>query len=86
LKGVELKFYNPEIADLRVRGRMKEVQGVMKLLMYTKVEQGKYETIETDVACTKGALYKNIWNLIWSLANELNSTQKDEYVNLYKNA
>jgi hypothetical protein len=85
LKGVELRFYNPDTADLRIRGRMKETQGVVKLLIYSKVTNtSKYQTIETDTANSDGALYKNIWNLIWSLANKIDTSQQTEYIRLFK--
>ena len=81
--GVELRFYNPEEADLRIRGRLKTIQGVEKLLIYTKIDSGKYQTIETDTANSNGALYNNIWKLIWSLATKLDEGQRNEYINLY---
>jgi uncharacterized membrane protein YeaQ/YmgE (transglycosylase-associated protein family) len=39
LQGSELRFYNPESADLKVRGRIIRVNGVSKLLMYTKINR-----------------------------------------------
>jgi hypothetical protein len=68
IHNVELRYYQPEKADLRVRGRIIEVNGVNKLLMYTKNKPGSYQAIETDTANSSGALYGNIWDLIWSLA------------------
>jgi hypothetical protein len=68
IPGVELRFYNPEEADLRVRGRIIKINNVSKLLIYTKVSAGKYQAIETDIANSNGALYNSIWNLIWTLA------------------
>jgi hypothetical protein len=79
LKGVQLRFYNPEAADLQIRGRMKKVQGVAKLLIFSKEDSGKYKTIETDTANSFGALYDNIWNLVWSLAKQPNNVQIEEY-------
>lgn len=38
IANVELKFYKPDKADLRVRGRLIKVNGVDKLLMYYKSE------------------------------------------------
>lgn len=84
MNGVELRFYNPEEADLQIRGRMKKVQGVDKLLLYSKVVSGKYKTIETDTANSDGALYRNLWYLIWSLAKELNQDEVDSLIKLYK--
>src|SRR5690606_18030227 len=46
----KLKFYNPDKADMRVRGRIIKVHGVNKLLVYTKVQSGVYQAIETDMA------------------------------------
>lgn len=83
LNNVELRFYHPEEADLLIRGRMKTISGVEKLLIYSKIESGKYHAIETDTANSNGALYNNIWKLIWSLATRLSSQQKTEYKDLY---
>jgi len=80
---VELKFYNPDEADLMIRGRMKTLNGVEKLMIYSKIESGKYQTIETDTANSNGALYNNIWKLVWSLANKISDQQKQEYTKLF---
>ncbi len=85
LKGVELRFYRPEEADLMIRGRMKTVQGVERLLIYNKMKSATYQTIETDTANSNGALYNNIWKLVWSLATKLSQSQKDEYIKLFRN-
>jgi len=78
----ELRFYNPNEADLRIRGRLKTLQGVEKLLIYSKIESKKYHAIETDTANSNGALYNNIWKLAWSLANKLKSKEREELINL----
>jgi len=80
IAGAELKFYNPDIADLRVRGRIIQVDGVNKLLIYKKLKSKTYRAIETNTADSDGALYNNIWQLVWSLAD---SPTPDE-VALYK--
>lgn len=74
IPAVELKFYNPRQADLKVRGRICSVQGVDKLLMYFKIEPKVYQAIETDTSDSNGALYKNIWELVWSLAETPDET------------
>lgn len=84
IKNVELRFYHPEKADLRVRGRIIKVNGSSKLLMYTKYLPGKYQALETDTANSGGALYDNIWELGWSMAVQPNKHQIEEYVNKYK--
>ena len=84
LQGVELKFYKPEDADLQIRGRLKTVSGVEKLLIYSKKESGKYQAIETDTANSNGALYSNIWNLVWSLAKDPTQQEIKEYLKTYK--
>jgi len=78
LPGIELRFYNPEEADLLIRGRLKKVNGVDKLLIYNKLDTGRYQLILTDTANSSGALYNNIWNLVWSLANRLSVDQRNE--------
>lgn len=85
MRGVELKFYNPDEADLRIRGRLKTLQGVERLLIYSKVDSGLYKTIETDTANSNGALYSNIWRLIWSLAKEPSREQIEEFKSLFIN-
>lgn len=82
---VELRFYHPQQADLFVRGRMKEVHGVKKLLIYTKINTGVYKALEIDTADSKGALYNNIWGLVWSLATVPTAERIDEYKLLFQN-
>ncbi len=82
LSTAELRFYNPDEADLRIRGRLKTLQGVEKLLIYSKIESNKYLTIETDTANSNGALYNNIWKLVWSLANKLKPKEKADLIKL----
>jgi len=80
----ELRFYEPEIADLKVRGRIIQVQGVIRLLMYTKVKSGIYQSLETDTANSNGALYNNIWELVWDSAIKPTRQQIDSYISVYK--
>lgn len=81
----ELRFYNPKEADLKVRGRMIKVQGSDKLLMYTRVKSKHYQALETDTGNSGGALYNNIWNLVWSLAVKPTPPQLQDYKNLFSN-
>lgn len=80
----ELRFYKPAEADLKVRGRIIEVQGISKLLMYNKIKSKTYEAIETDRANAKGELYHNIWELVWSLAIKPTEGEIDSYKKLIK--
>jgi hypothetical protein len=82
LKNVELRFYKPEEADLQIRGRIKKVNGVEKLLMYTKIRDEKYQALETDTANIGGALYSKIWNLVWNTA----STMREDEIEKLKTA
>jgi hypothetical protein len=84
IPNVELRFYHPEEADLRVRGRLIKVNGVDKLLMYNKMGAGRYRTIETDTANSNGALYNNIWDLVWSMAIKPEPEQVQSYIELFK--
>lgn len=84
MPGTELKFYFPDNADLRVRGRIIQVTGVNKLLMYTKIKSGVYQAIETDTGNSNGALYNNIWELAWSLATKPSFQEIDSYISLFK--
>jgi hypothetical protein len=84
MPNTEFRFYNPAEADLKVRGRIIEVQGVTKLLMYNKIRSKTYKTIETDRANEKGELYHNIWGLVWSLANIPTEENLKSYRNLYQ--
>ncbi|HRO71555.1 MAG TPA: hypothetical protein PK951_14290, partial [Chitinophagaceae bacterium] len=84
IANVELRFYRPDKADLRVRGRLIKVNGLDKLLMYTKVKPGYYQAIETDTADSNGALYNNIWELVWSMAEAPTQDQCAQFIKLYK--
>lgn len=84
LSGSELKFYEPEDADLSIRGRLKTVSGVTKLLIYSKITSGKYQAIETDTANSNGALYSNIWDLVWTMARPAEDDEIKSYINTYK--
>lgn len=79
----ELRFYEPENADLKVRGRIIQVQGVTKLLMYTKIRSGIYQSLETDTANSNGALYNNIWELAWTLAQRPSVDDLESYKSLF---
>jgi len=79
----ELRFYEPQKADLKVRGRIIKINGSIKLLMYNRIESKVYQALETDTANSNGALYSNIWELIWSLAIVPTAEQRQEYRNLY---
>ena len=79
---VELKFYEPKKADLKIRGRMKTLNGVKKLLIYIRVTSGVYRIIQPDTANYNGALYENILDLIWSQANPIKPEELKEYKSL----
>lgn len=85
LNGVELRYYDPDKADLSIRGRLLKNNGVVRLLIYEKIVSGIYKAIETDTANSNGALYNNIWDLTWSLAKVPTEKEKEEYVRLVKN-
>jgi hypothetical protein len=81
IPNVELRFYKPpEEADLKIRGRMIKVQNVVRLLIYTKIKAGVYQAIESDTANSNGALYQNLWKLIWAMAR----IPSEDEVALYK--
>ncbi len=84
LRAVQLRFYNPDEADLRIRGRMIKIDGADKLLIYKKIKSNCYETIKTDTGNSNGALYSNIWNLIWSLAKPISSKESTEFIELFR--
>jgi hypothetical protein len=83
-KGAKLKFYRPDEADLKLRGRIIIVGKVSKLLMYSKVKSQVYQAIQTDVGDSSGALYNGIWELVWSLARPASKEEVNEYINLFK--
>jgi hypothetical protein len=85
LPGAEIRFYDPGHADLSVRGRIAQVHGVDKLLMYVKVESGKYQALETDTANSNGALYTKIWNLVWSLTKKPSRSEMDGFKERFRN-
>lgn len=84
LPTTQLKYYRPLKADLRVRGRIKTLNNVTRLLIYSKVAPGKYQALELNTAENDGALYSHLWNLIWELADAPNGEQIAEYCRLYR--
>lgn len=81
---VEIRYYQPQEADLNVRGRMKTLNSVTHLLIYNKVVSGTYEALELDTANANGALYNHIWNLIWQLAEPYGDEEREEYKRFYR--
>ena len=50
---------------------MIRLDGSTKLLMYHKESNLKFiELLNTDTSDSDGALYNNIWELVWELATE----------------
>jgi len=84
IENVKLRFYDPEEADLRIRGRILKVNGVSKLLMFNKIESKRYKAIETDTANSNGALYNNIWDLVWSLGIQPEIEELKNYQKLFR--
>lgn len=80
---VELKFYDPDDIDLKVRGRIIQIQGRDKLLIYHRLRSKVYKTIQTDTATAEGKLYLNIWNLIWRLAKTPTEAEIQECKTLF---
>ena len=84
IHGATLMFYEPEYADLRVRGRIIKMNGVDRLLMYTKINPGQYEAIEIDTSSSKGALMNNIWKLVSSITTVPVHGDLELYKKLYQ--
>jgi hypothetical protein len=82
--GAELRYYRPSAADLNVRGRIKTLGNVPRLLIYNKVSAGVYEALELDTAATQGVLYTHLWNLIWDLAEVPTDEDIIEYRRLHR--
>lgn len=81
---VKIRYYKPLSADLKVRGRIKTLNNVTMLLIYSKVMPERYQALEFNTAETDGALYTHLWNLIWDLAEIPTQEQLNEYKNLYR--
>jgi hypothetical protein len=79
----ELRYYQPTKADLNVRGRIKTLGNVTRLLIYRKVASRVYQAVELDTADSDGAHYSLLWNLIWEIAEELTPAEENEYKQLY---
>ncbi len=79
----QIRYYDPDKADLKVRGRIIKINGSIKLLMYNKIQSKIYQAIETDTANSNGALYNNIWDLVWSLAKAPDAKDKQQYIDLF---
>lgn len=54
------------------------------LLIYSKVQSGKYQALELNTAEKDGALYSHLWSLIWELADKPTLEQLSEYRNTYE--
>lgn len=79
IAAVSIRYYKPTEANLSLRGRITRFQGGDRLLMYFKVRTKVYRAIETDTSEFQGALYKNIWDLIWNLAEVPNQAEIDGF-------
>jgi|GEM_PF-1251842 len=84
LPSIQLRYYKPIEADLKVRGRIKTLNNVTRLLIYSKVSPGRYEALGLNTAETDGALYTHLWNLIWELAESPSNEQLEEYKRFYR--
>jgi len=78
-----MRYYKPSQADLNVRGRIKTLNNVPRLLIYRKVADRLYEAVELDTADSDGAHYTLLWNLVWGIADELTPDEVIEYKQLY---
>lgn len=83
LPQTELRFYNPEHADLRIRGRIAKVSGSSRLLMFSKLKPKTYQIIQTDTSNSSGAMYENIWKLVWDLATKPTEKEISSFKKLY---
>ncbi|MCC6463046.1 MAG: hypothetical protein IT260_21430 [Saprospiraceae bacterium] len=81
---VQLRYYKPLSADLKIRGRIKTLNNVTRLLIYSKVSKGVYEALELNTADTTGAHYSHLWNLIWELAEIPSPEELDTYKRSYR--
>lgn len=84
LPQVQIKYYKPLKADLKIRGRLKTLNNVTHLLIYNKVQSGIYEALETDTANSSGAMYNHLWDLIWESADGATENELQEYSNLFR--
>lgn len=83
-QGVELRYYDPEKADLKVRGRIKTINNVTRLLIYNRVSHRIYQALELDTADKNGAHFTRLWNLVWEIAVKPTPEQLHEYMQLYQ--
>ncbi|HMJ47815.1 MAG TPA: hypothetical protein VK498_10815, partial [Ferruginibacter sp.] len=85
LGNVEIRYYRPSPqADLSIRGRIARINGADKLIIYKKLGGGYYQTIETDTGDSGGALYNNIWGLVWDLADRISNNDRTALINSYQ--
>jgi hypothetical protein len=82
IPAVSVRYYKPTAANLSLRGRITRFQGGDRLLMYFKVSTKVYRAIETDTSDSNGALYKNIWELIWNLAEVPEKAEIDGFIDI----
>lgn len=84
MPAVSMRYYKPTKANLYLRGRITRFHGGDKLLMYFRISPKTYQAIETDTANSHGALYKNIWDLIWDLAELPSEDELNGFIALSK--
>lgn len=82
MPAVRLRYYQPSEANVSLRGRITRFQGGDKLMMYFKISSNTYQAIETDTANSNGALYRNIWELIWNLGQVPPIADLDRFIEL----
>ncbi len=81
---VKMRYYKPSPqADLNVRGRIKTLNNVPRLLIYRKLADRLYEALELDTADSDGAHYTLLWNLVWEIADAPTENEMNEYKQLY---
>ncbi len=84
IKGTELRFYDPEKANLQLRGRMIKLNGSIRLLMFKRIKSKVYKLLDTDTSDADGALYNNIWELVWELAKKPSIDELNGFINLFQ--
>jgi hypothetical protein len=51
--------------------------------MFNKLKPKTYQIIQTDTSNSSGAMYENIWKLVWDLATKVKEEETRSFKKLY---
>ncbi|WP_028523264.1 hypothetical protein [Runella limosa] len=86
INNIELRFYNKNIEDLKVRGRItKHAPSVDAISIYERIAAKKYRVIESDVNHFDCGLFIKIFKLVWHNADTPTPVELSKWAECYEN-